>query len=101
MSDRLSEIEGRLAAATPGPWEAVTDNDRRSKEHSVWSEGSSDYVAEWVATRPDADLIANAPADLAALVKFAREVQAVVRSDLRATLALVKVEELVNALVAP
>jgi len=73
---RIDEIEARLAAATPGPWEAVTDDHRRSKEHSVWADSKSDYVAEWVATRADADLLANTPADLAALVKFARDVAA-------------------------
>lgn len=67
-TSKLDAIAARLESATPGPWEAVTDDDGRTKEHSVWSEQSSDYVAEWIVTKPDADLIAHAPADLAALL---------------------------------
>ena len=84
--DRLSEIEERLANATPGPWKAygttvaaVTGpgdcggcSGLISPEHEpscYWSEIAG-------AGEPDAELIAHAPADLAALVAFAREIEA-------------------------
>lgn len=88
MSDRLSEIEARLAAATPGPWEADTYpvRKRSSKTGRVLAyrpedgtRGSVSVVPSdgvyGVMDGPDAELIAHAPADLAALVKFAREVE--------------------------
>jgi hypothetical protein len=71
----LDEIEARLAAATPGPWEAVTDDHKHTKEHSIWADSKGDYVAEWVATAPDAAMLAHAPTDLSALVAFARRVE--------------------------
>lgn len=81
MSDRLSEIEERLADATPGPWEV-------EEKFSLTSIRMQDPTARLgfrlvaqvprriVGENADAELIANAPADLAALVKFAREVKA-------------------------
>lgn len=75
MSDRLSEIEGRLAAATPGPWEC--DGPTASVAYEVVSPGGFGAVGAIVATdaiEEDAELIAHAPADLAALMGFVREV---------------------------
>lgn len=82
MSDRLSEIEARLAAATPGPWEEghrwvfadPTDPDE---------EANPIGIAHRVALN-DVGLIAHAPADLSALVEFARQVKASVTSSWRA-----------------
>jgi hypothetical protein len=73
VMDRLSEIEERLANATPGPWVV---------------EGLGDWVGpigipvapdDGGLTVPDAELIAHAPADLAALVAVVREVEALHR----------------------
>lgn len=75
---RLDAIAARLEAATPGPWQAVTDNDGRTKEHAVWSERF--LIAECIQTKPDADLIAHAPADLAVLLAVVREVAALADS---------------------
>jgi hypothetical protein len=61
----LDEIEKRLAAATPGPWEGV-DYEVLATEIDIAD----------CQTLADAELIAHAPTDLAALVAFARVVQA-------------------------
>lgn len=81
MSDRLSEIEARLAAATPGPWEAdvfpVRKRSRKTGRVLAYrpedgSVGSVSVIPSdgmyGVMDGPDAELIAHAPADLAALV---------------------------------
>lgn len=64
--DRLADIEARLAVATPGPWEVV--------DYEVMA---TDIDIADCQTLADAELIAHAPADLAALVAFARRVRAV------------------------
>jgi hypothetical protein len=66
--DEMSAIRGRLAASTPGPWEASM--------RTVWDVTGSKAIADippHVLTEPDereanAVLIANAPSDLAALL---------------------------------
>lgn len=77
MSDRLSEIEGRLAASG-------------SAAGTNWEVGGLTVHGGYAAVATDAldvstdehlpeecaELFAHAPADLAALVKFAREVEA-------------------------
>lgn len=69
---RIAQIRARLAAATPGPWAAWQNKDA---EPEVSQQGS--YYMGLVATpshqpadygRANADLIANAPADLAWLL---------------------------------
>jgi hypothetical protein len=67
--DRLDAIAARLEAATKGPWEAVVDfGHGQTREHSVWAgDTSGAYVAEWIATGSDANLLANAPTDIAAM----------------------------------
>ncbi len=67
MTDRLTEIRARLAAATPGPWERWKDGMR------VWSRVPPDApfgvdVADVYASHATADLIAHAPADIAFLL---------------------------------
>lgn len=81
---RLDEIEARLAAATPGPWEAYGTtvaamtgpgdcggcSGLPSPEHEpscLWSQIAG-------ADEPDAELIAHAPADLSSLLAVVREV---------------------------
>ncbi len=66
---RLAEIEGRLAAAAPGPWEGA--------DYEVLA---TDIDIADCQTLADADLIAHAPADLAALLAFAKEVRAAIRN---------------------
>ena len=66
MSDRIDAIRDRLAKATPGPWETVptTGNAVASPDgDGYWTD-----VADRIESEPDADLIANAPADLAYLL---------------------------------
>ena len=73
MSDRINEIRKRLAAATPGPWLWCYDGS------STWSIGPHDpqvervarterYKNDWDAGSANAQLIANAPTDIAFLL---------------------------------
>ncbi len=78
MTKRLEEIEARLAAATPGPWEWENGAD------SLWNQagtipvlsiemdkyGSPDLQSRF----EDRELIVHAPADLALLARLVREV---------------------------
>lgn len=68
-TDRVTEIRGRLDAATEGPWAEL---DGRGQDQPgrilVSAENSERLVAECLWSRADAGLIANAPADLAALL---------------------------------
>lgn len=63
MSDRINEIKSRLDAATPGPW------------HNVYPFiVANEYMQGGICTveigqKPDADLIAHAPADIAWLIE--------------------------------
>lgn len=92
----IDEIEQRLAAATPGPWwwrntgEPYLQGARTRIVMAFRRMGTQgaqpqfrdengllvDAGRENINAFPDAELIAHAPADLAALVKFAREVEA-------------------------
>lgn len=74
-TDRLAEIETRLSAATPGPWEHVERqfDAGRIREHSV--ETHHHVIADDLSLN-SAELIAHAPTDLAALVAVVREVEA-------------------------
>ena len=65
MTSREAEIQARLDAATPGPWRAVPD--REGRLYAIDSD--SDYITlHNTAPRQDAELIANAPTDLAYLL---------------------------------
>lgn len=92
---RLDEIEARLSAATPGPWAWRNTTEpylmglrtrivmafRRMGTQGAQPQFRDDdgllvdAGKENINDFPDAALIANAPADLAALVKFARAVE--------------------------
>lgn len=83
----LNEIEARLAAATPGPWE--NDGGGEIGQHYSRPEPYQQIVSTTVSCgsyclggssagvehHDDAELIAHAPADLAALVAVVREVE--------------------------
>lgn len=67
---RLEEIRARLDKATPGPWEArvndltdevIIEHEQEYRWQVAWI--ADTYKRDWA--MPDADLIANAPADLA------------------------------------
>lgn len=70
----LQPIKARLAAATPGPWEPaeLQGQSRRNSFFSVAVVGRREVRAgipcQAQPDERDADLIANAPTDLAALV---------------------------------
>lgn len=67
--DRLAQIKSRLAAATPGPWSWLRDEYRADGPRPVCRisciEGD---IALTYGNTHDADLIANAPGDLAWLI---------------------------------
>lgn len=74
----LNEIEARLAAATPGPWEIDEDGDVQGRRRGMYPDPELDPIVTCSAERPeDTNLIAHAPADLAALVAVVREVEQV------------------------
>jgi hypothetical protein len=74
----LDEIRARLAAATPGPWKANDDGTIDGSEYAeVICRGQVDCMAycaggtsviEGDNLKADADLIANAPTDIARLL---------------------------------
>ena len=77
MTLDLDPIRARLAAATPGPWEyrpfTEIDPDGAFDLAHVVADDPDDPAGDQVSVcasimRPDADLIANAPTDMAALV---------------------------------
>ena len=72
MPDRLQEIRARLDAATPGPW--VVKPPGEGKSSSGIRRGALD-IAWSVTAREDADLIANAPADIAWLLAEVERLQ--------------------------
>jgi len=73
----LDQLDALRAAATPGPWEHVTDDHgRKGVEHSVWSDSGECYVAE-VLPGPDAALIVAAVNSLPQLVAALRGVMKV------------------------
>lgn len=105
MTADLKAIRARLAAATPGPWHAwdrgIGYEVHKGAERDCLSEfgtGSehcdelNDGFRETFA-RGDADLIAHAPADLAALCD---EVEALTARAERAEAAVQRVRELVK-----
>jgi len=78
---RLGEIEARLAAARQGPW-LVNDEEqtvRVEDEDGKWFgeimyDRSAEHPTYWVSEfRPDAEFIANAPADVAYLLAELRK----------------------------
>lgn len=84
MSARLDEIEARLRAATPGSWVSGQQRPAHSDTLLIWDavfsdtpEGLIAYVNTGEAT---AALIANAPSDLAALLRVARAAEAYCRA---------------------
>jgi hypothetical protein len=67
MSDRMGEIRGRLAAATPGPWAAEFDACSQCGGE-WWVDGPPGGRHAQFAMKADAEVISNAPADLAWLI---------------------------------
>ncbi|MYS16596.1 hypothetical protein [Streptomyces sp. SID4982] len=76
---QLDEIEDRTNAATPGPWEFVTDDHgSHGIETSIWSEGTHRYVAETVTGMSPADggFTAHAREDVRTLLAEVRRLRA-------------------------
>lgn len=68
MGSRLEEIAARLEAATPGPW--------RLGASGIAAVAGREYLVHTIRSDSDADLIVNAPADVAVLLAVVREVAA-------------------------
>ena len=72
----LEPIKERLAAATPGPWRVWHDPDpskvRSTAVETAWCygdiEGDTELITDYLPTGADAEMIANAPEDIAALI---------------------------------
>lgn len=75
-TDRLDKIEERLANATPGPWERDQFGPEDDSARFIGSPSTGRIVVFEAATAGNADLIAHAPTDLAALLAVVREVEA-------------------------
>lgn len=78
-TDRLTEIEARLKAATPGPWvveradwQNLVRREGKGPGRNIASVGGTSALGHNGGA--DADLIAHAPADLALLVRIVRSV---------------------------
>ena len=80
----LEPIKERLAAATPGPWRVWTDPDptkvRATAVETAWChgdiEGDTELITDYLPTDADAEMIAHAPSDLAALVAEVEQLRA-------------------------
>lgn len=71
---RLGEIENRLNAATPGPWE-VYRNDREVTMWVLSGDGALECYLGYLGNRPenDAEFIAHSPSDVAYLLAELRK----------------------------
>lgn len=65
----LEPIKARLAAATPGPWETYKPRINTAVITTDENQYITAYVAERVRETADAEFIAFAPTDIAALVE--------------------------------
>lgn len=75
MTTRIDEIRARLAAATEGPWDRRDESRARgpARVHLRGAHDPDGYTLVGVIhSHRDADLIANAPADLAYLLEQVR-----------------------------
>ena len=83
---KLSDIEQRLEAATPGPWYAVADNSGVSTDPDGTAFPSQPELifclddGEYIGNRnkADASFVANAPADIRLLLDYVRELEATI-----------------------
>jgi hypothetical protein len=85
---RLDEIAARVDAATPGPWERGITTDGTRRVATILDGSTSGVEIEDIHTPYDpiatsetaanADLIAHAPEDIAALLDIVRAAQSVV-----------------------
>ena len=80
MTSREAEIQARLDAATPGPWEAYDPGDGTAR---LWTVRDNEDDAERLIHEPigyldwnNGALIANAPTDLAYLLTRVAELEA-------------------------
>ena len=72
----LAPIKERLARATPGPWRMWQDprpgQEKKVAVETAWAhgdiEGDTELITDYLPTRADARFIAEAPADIEALI---------------------------------
>ncbi len=81
LTEFLSGIRGRLAAATPGPWRAVRNNGMGETWFNIFAHNDDNVLAmigdlaDKIKKCPNAALIASSPTDLALAVEVI-EIQA-------------------------
>jgi hypothetical protein len=84
----ISDVRGRLAAATPGSWKTRVESGGDSQfkavgpEHAVESRGAG-YVKARKDAEADAELIAHAPSDLARALDEIERLQSVLSAEKR------------------
>ena len=88
MTERpdIAAIRARLANATPGPWES-REHKKQWHVTSVETEEHVALISHWTndVDEADADLIANAPTDLAALIEEVERLRGLLREVSAAT----------------
>lgn len=97
---QLLEIKSRLAAATPGPWTASQGSDEYNDPtefYYVTSPTDTVFLDGGLCEQADADLIAHAPDDIAALVaeveRLQGQLEQAVAAERAAILAQLDIEE--------
>jgi len=84
MTPKLAEIRGRLAAATPGPWEWVEPHSvvhhpqEPEVAHATWNIAAIEGL--FTARHANGDFIAAAPDDIAYLLRVAEAAEALANS---------------------
>ena len=76
----LDAIEARIAAATPGPWSSASGNTATEPIRLRFNSGGRLEVVYEPTWEADAELIAHAPTDLAALVAENERLRTVARA---------------------
>jgi hypothetical protein len=74
-NEQLAEIRERLENATPGPWYCHPNHATRGETFCVGNDPKYRSGPIHCQNRPDAELAAHAPADIAALLDFVRELK--------------------------
>lgn len=105
IEHRLSEIEERVKAATPGPWRLTLGGpDEQVVTRTTWAMNTVANFNTKGRHHDNAQLIAHTPTDLSALTKALRvavsAIEAVAsgaeRSDERASIALSKIAQILG-----
>lgn len=102
MTSKLDAIAARLEAATPGPWKPHRTGKWEHDNYVVREDLTGVAMQYALVWQPgDADLIAHAPADLAALLAVVREVAAANDRYMRGEISATALSIGIHAALAP